>query len=189
MATSALIIVDVQNDFVEGSLAVAGGAEVAAAITTYANERTEPYGLIIGTQDWHINPIGHFATEQEPADFVDRWPVHCVADTWGSEPFPAMQAPVDQWFRKGQFEAAYSGFEGVESQTGEPLVDVLRAANVETVDVCGIATDYCVRATVLDAVAAGFSVRLLLDLCAAVHPDNTEQVCLELSALGVEIVR
>ncbi|MHA7238375.1 isochorismatase family protein [Arthrobacter sp. TMS1-12-1] len=207
--TRALIIVDVQNDFCEGgSLAVDGGAQVAADISDHIDEQAARYDYVVATQDWHIDPGSHFS---ETPDFVDSWPVHCVADTRGSDFHPDLDTEsIDAVFRKGQFEAAYSGFEGVkapddEVPTGDqklggaavdsgdedPLTldDWLRDHDVDDVVVVGLATDYCVRATALDALQAGYSVTVLAELTRGVHEDRSEAALDELEAAGAELVR
>lgn len=165
----ALVVVDVQNDFCEGgSLAVAGGAGVAAAITAYLSD--DPgYDIVVATRDAHIDPGDHFA--QNP-DYVDTWPAHCVVGTTGQEFHDDLGfRDFDAIFDKGAYSAAYSGFEGA-SQQGEPLAQYLRTRGVSDVDVCGIATDHCVRATALDSAGEGFFTTVLLDLTAAVTPDE-----------------
>ncbi|OUM39721.1 isochorismatase family protein [Arthrobacter sedimenti] len=206
--TRALIIVDVQNDFCEGgSLAVQGGAQVAADISDHIDEQAGSYDYIVATQDWHIDPGSHFS---ETPDFIDSWPVHCVADTKGSDFHRDLDTEsIDAVFRKGQFEAAYSGFEGVkapddEVPTGEqklgggavdsdedPLTldDWLRDHDVDDVVIAGLATDYCVRATALDALQAGYSVTVMADLTRGVHEDRSEDALDELESAGVELVR
>ncbi len=181
--STALIVVDVQNDFCEGgSLAVAGGARVAADVAALI--ASGAYETVVATRDHHIDPGSHFS---DSPDFVDSWPRHCVVGTEGEqlhEPLePSMFAET---FYKGEYEAAYSGFEGASS-SGTSLADWLREADVDAVDVCGIATDYCVRATVLDAVEAGFTVRVLEGLTAAVSADNLPAVHREWSAAGVSL--
>ncbi|MEU4739384.1 isochorismatase family protein [Actinosynnema sp. NPDC023658] len=162
--SKALIVVDVQNDFCEGgSLAVTGGAAVAAAIS--AHVASSSYDHVVATRDYHVDPGSHFS---ETPDFVDSWPVHCVAGTAGASFHPELDVTaVEAVFSKGAYEAAYSGFEGA-SGGGEQLVEWLRARGVEQVDVVGIATDHCVRATALDAASAGFATTVLLDLTAGV---------------------
>ncbi|HVL83384.1 MAG TPA: isochorismatase family protein [Pseudonocardia sp.] len=179
----ALVVVDVQNDFCEGgSLAVAGGAAVAAAIGPHA--RAGGYDHVVATRDHHVDPGAHFS---DAPDFVDSWPPHCVAGTAGPSFHPALDVgPIEAVFDKGAHEAAYSGFEGTEPD-GTGLADWLRAHGVDTVDVVGIATDHCVRATALDAAAAGFATTVLLDLCAGVAPDTTERALEQLRAAGVRI--
>lgn len=182
--TTALIVVDVQNDFCEGgSLPVAGGGAVAAAISSVMS--AGEYPVIVATQDWHIDPGSHFAADP---DYVNTWPVHCVADSPGAQPHPALDTtPVQAWFRKGLHEAAYSGFEGITTD-GLPLATWLREHDVTSVDITGIATDHCVRATAVDAAAAGFSTRVLLDLTAGVAPETVEAALAQLHQAGVELV-
>ncbi len=183
--STALIVVDVQNDFCEaGSLPVTGGNAVAGAITTHAAETT--YDVIATTRDWHIDPGAHFA-DGEP-DFVETWPVHCAADTPGAAFHSDLALPrVDVAVSKGAHEAAYSGFEGV-TDDGTTLADALRAAGVEQVTVVGLATDHCVRATALDAVANGFTTEVRLDLTAAVMAETCATALIELADAGVALV-
>ena len=183
----ALIIVDVQNDFCEGgSLAVAGGSAVARGISALLGSGDHGYDHVVATKDYHIDPGSHFA---EHPDYARSWPVHCVADSLGAEFHPELATgPIEAVFRKGAHAAAYSGFEGV-ADDGTPLADWLRAHGVDTVDVVGIATDYCVRATAADAAARGFSTRVLLGLTAGVAPGTTAEAITELSDTGVEVAR
>lgn len=205
--TRALIIVDVQNDFCEGgSLAVAGGAEVAQSLSEYMDDQAAHYDYIVATQDWHIDPGSHFS---EDPDYVDSWPVHCVANQPGSQFHPDLETEtVDAVFRKGQYEAAYSGFEGVlapedqvptgEQKLGAPspvaaddavsLDDWLRDHEVDEVAIAGLATDYCVRATALDAIGAGYSTRVLVDYTRPVHAERLSDVLTELEDAGVELI-
>jgi nicotinamidase/pyrazinamidase len=181
----ALIIVDVQNDFCEGgSLAVAGGAAVARGITSLLAKPDHGYDHVVATKDFHIDPGSHFADEP---DYAKSWPVHCVAGSPGSEFHPELATgPIEAVFRKGLHAAAYSGFEGV-TDDGTPLAEWLRAHDVDTVDVVGIATDYCVRATAADAAANGFGTRVLLGLTAGVAPGTTAEAITELSDTGVQV--
>ena len=187
----ALIVVDVQNDFCEGgSLPVAGGAEVAFRIGRLLHEWTEQgpkspdYAVAVATRDHHIDPGGHFS---DRPDFVDSWPVHCVAGTDGAAFHPNLDPqPFNAIFLKGEHAAAYSGFEG-RTTDGDSLADWLRKHEVTDVDVCGLATDYCVRATALDAVSSGFSVRLLTDLCAGVAEASSASAVDELRTAGAVI--
>ncbi|HEY2059800.1 isochorismatase family protein [Amycolatopsis sp. NBC_01480] len=157
---TALIVVDVQNDFCEGgSLGLPGGAAAAEAISARAAEGG--YSHVVATRDHHIDPGDHFS---DTPDFNTSWPVHCVAGTPGASFHPALDVvPIEAVFSKGEYTAAYSGFEG-KSREGKTLEEWLRANEVTDVDVVGIATDFCVRATALDAAKAGFGVRVLLDL-------------------------
>jgi nicotinamidase/pyrazinamidase len=181
----ALVIVDVQNDFCEGgSLAVTGGAAVARGLTEFLREHRADYELVAATRDYHVDPGAHFAAEP---DYRDSWPVHCVAGTEGAELHPGLdRGLIDEVFDKGRDTAAYSGFEA-RSAAGRLLGERLKEAGVEELDVAGIATDYCVRATVLDAVKAGFKVRLLGRLSAGVAPETSEQAVEEMARAGSEI--
>lgn len=186
MTIRALVVVDVQNDFCEGgSLAVAGGADVAAAITDHARSHADDYAVVVGTLDHHVDPGGHFG---ENPDFVDSWPRHCEVGTRGVEPHPALDATlVREWFRKGAYAAAYSGFEG-EDVGGTRLGAWLRSRGVDEVDVVGIATDHCVRATALDAAAEGLRTRVLLDLTAGVAASTTAAALDQMHSAGVDLV-
>lgn len=208
----ALIIVDVQNDFCEGgSLAVSGGADVAGAISEYVDAHHGEFDHIVATQDWHIDPGEHFS---DTPDFKDSWPPHCEAGTPGAELHPDLDTEyIQAYFQKGQFSAAYSGFEGLLAPedavpTGERqpgalpgpadaerfapdedaigLDDWLQRHDVEDVVVVGIATDYCVMATALDAVQAGYSVTVLRSLTAGIAEDLEEAVA-EMELGGVDV--
>lgn len=179
----ALIVVDVQNDFCEGgSLAVTGGAGVAARVSQLATD--DRYGHVVATKDFHIDPGDHFS---DTPDYRHSWPRHCVAGTPGADFHPDFDSgPVEAVFTKGEYAAAYSGFEGADAE-GTSLTDWLRGRGVDEVDVVGIATDYCVRATALDAAAAGFRTRVLVDLTAGVAPDSTDDALTAMRAAGVEV--
>ncbi|MET0233592.1 MAG: isochorismatase family protein [Kibdelosporangium sp.] len=181
---NALIVVDVQNDFCEGgSLAVTGGAAVAAAISEHI--AATPYDVVVATRDYHIDPGKHFSDEP---DYVDSWPVHCVAGTAGASFHPELDVTAIQAvFSKGAYAAAYSGFEG-EAADGSSLVDWLRAHDVTSVDVVGIATDHCVRATALDATQAGLATRVLLDLTAGVAQPTVTSALDQLRGAGADLV-
>jgi len=182
--SKALIVVDVQNDFCEGgSLAVAGGAAVAAAITEYAKHE-HGYSVVVATRDAHIDPGSHFADQP---DYVDSWPPHCVVGTKGQNLHPALKLKrLDAVFDKGNYEAAYSGFEGADAD-GLTLDEYLAGLDVTHVDVVGIATDYCVQATALDAAKLGYATKVLTRLTAAVNPANTDAVKENLTAAGVTV--
>jgi nicotinamidase/pyrazinamidase len=189
--TRALLVVDVQNDFCEGgSLAVEGGARVASDIGellhhwTRGDDRAPSYDVVVASKDHHIDPGHHWS---DNPDFVDSWPVHCRVGTDGEAFHPNLDPqPFDAIFLKGNHEAAYSAFEG-RTVDGDGLVDWLRAHKVEQVDICGIATDYCVRYTALDACKEGFETRVIGALCAGVAPETTEQALTEMKAAGVSI--
>jgi nicotinamidase/pyrazinamidase len=185
----ALLIVDVQNDFTEGgALGVDGGDAVATGVTAFLAAHASDYDLIVASRDWHDadgDNGGHFAAG-EP-DYVDTWPVHCVAGTPGAEYDPGLDtAAVTHHVKKGQGKPAYSLFEGV-TDAGETVADLLTAHGVVDVDVVGIATDHCVRASALDAVAHGRHVRIFTDLVAGVAPDSSDAALAELAHAGAEL--
>ncbi|MCW2812367.1 MAG: isochorismatase family protein [Friedmanniella sp.] len=179
-----LVVVDVQRDFCEGgSLAVAGGRAVAAGISALL-AGPHGYAAVVATRDHHIDPGSHFSSEP---DFVSSWPRHCEVGTPGVELVDELTfRSFDAVFDKGEYAAAYSGFEG-RSAAGEDLAGWLRSRGHRAVDVCGIATDHCVRATALDAAAAGFVTTVLLDLTAAVSAERAAETLLELAAAGVAV--
>jgi nicotinamidase/pyrazinamidase len=181
---NALIVVDVQNDFCEGgSLAVTGGAAVAATISRHI--AASSYDVVVATRDYHIDPGAHFSDEP---DYVDSWPVHCVAGTAGASFHPELDiTAVQAVFSKGAYAAAYSGFEGAAAD-GSSLAEWLKARSVTSVDVVGIATDHCVRATALDAIQAGLSTRVLLDLTAGVAQSTVDGALDQLRGAGAELV-
>lgn len=180
-AADALIIVDVQNDFCEGgALGVAGGNAVAQAINTILGE----YSTVVATRDYHIDPGSHFS---EKPDFVDSWPPHCRVGTDGVAFSPGLDtSTVADVFSKGEYSAAYSGFEGADDD-GVTLEQWLRDKGIQSVDVVGIATDHCVRATALDAAKAGLRTRVLLNFTAAVAADTATAALAEMRAAGVEM--
>ncbi|WP_329457678.1 isochorismatase family protein [Streptomyces sp. NBC_01497] len=188
----ALIVVDVQNDFCEGgSLAVTGGADVAAAITDLIAQSTAVYRHVVATRDHHIDPGNHFAKPPATPDYEHTWPVHCVAGTEGVGFHPNFAPAVASGaiaavFGKGEYAGAYSGFEGAD-ENGLSLGAWLRARDVSEVDVVGIATDHCVRATALDAAREGLTTRVLLDLTAGVAPHTTDRAIEAMRAAGIEL--
>ena len=187
----ALIVVDVQNDFCEGgALAVGGGGAVARSITALAglDRAGDAYARVVATKDWHVDPGEHFADPAVGPDFVDTWPVHCLADSEGAAFHPDLQIAVDEVFLKGRHSASYTGFDGgAASDESVLLGDWLEAHGVSAVDVVGLATDYCVRATALDAATAGFRTKVLLEHCAGVAAESTEAALAELAAAGVAL--
>lgn len=185
---TALLIVDVQNDFCPGgALATARGDEVATRIAELISDtdgQAREYDYVVATQDWHIDPGAHFS---ENPDFVDSWPEHCVAGSDGAQirrPVPTDQ--IDQFFKKGHYTAAYSGFEGV-NDADQGLADWLREHDTARLDVCGIATDHCVRATVLDALKEGFEVRVLQDMCSPVDDARGDDALQEMKNAGAAL--
>ncbi|MFW0155736.1 isochorismatase family protein [Rothia sp. P6271] len=204
--SKALIIVDVQNDFCQGgSLATESGAEVASLISEYVENNHHKYSTIVATLDWHISPGEHFS---DTPDYQVSWPVHCVADSEGAQTHPNLDTDyIDGYFRKGAFEAAYSGFEGLLApedtvMTGErdaqaqqvddspkvSLDDWLQEHEITEVDVVGIATDFCVKATALDAIDAGYDTRVLLGLTAPVSEQGLSDAVEQLEDAGVTVV-
>jgi nicotinamidase/pyrazinamidase len=186
----ALIIVDVQNDFCEGgSLAVAGGAAVAQRVSEHVVQHAADYDHVVATADWHIDPGPHFS---DTPDYVDSWPVHCVADSEGADFHPHLTTAlhhVEAVFRKGEHAAAYSGFEGhSDDGEGSSLAAWLREHEVGQVEVVGIATDHCVRATALDARREGFDTTVLLDLTAGVARPTTEAALHEMDEAGIRLL-
>lgn len=186
----ALVVVDVQNDFCPGgALGTARGDEVASkiqALIAEGDNRGYDYSHIVATQDWHIDPGAHFSDDP---DFVDSWPVHCVAESEGA----ALRGPIadvafDEFFRKGEYEAAYSGFEGASISEKALLADWLRARGISDIDIVGIATDHCVRATVLDALKEGFGVRVLRGMCSPVDDARGSAALDEMQSAGAELV-
>ena len=186
-----LLVVDVQNDFCEGgALAVAGGARVAADIAEVVHDWVDRgpeetgYAHVVATKDHHIEPGAHWSRHP---DFRESWPVHCQVGTDGEAFHPNLDPqPFDAIFLKGEHAAAYSGFEG-RTVDGVGLTDWLRGREVDAVDVAGIATDYCVRATALDALRAGFATRVLAGLCAGISPASSRAALEELRAAGVTV--
>jgi len=184
-----LLVVDVQNDFCEGgALGVDGGARVASGITDHIEAHGSDYAVVVASRDWHDadnDNGGHFALHGEAPNFVTTWPVHCVAGTTGAEYHPDLTLPENtSHVKKGQGMPSYSMFEG-HSDDGHTVEEILTNAGVTEVDVVGIATDHCVRASALDAKAAGFAVRVINDLVAAVTPDTERTARGEMAEAGV----
>jgi nicotinamidase/pyrazinamidase len=185
----ALLIVDVQNDFTEGgALAVEGGDAVASAVSAYLDAHAGDYEVIVASRDWHDaegDNGGHFHPEP---DYVDSWPVHCVAGTEGAAYDPLLNTDaVTHHVHKGQGIPAYSMFEG-RTESGETVGDILTGAGVLRADIVGIATDHCVRASALDAIAHGVQVRILTDLIAGVAPEPSRAALAELAHAGAVLV-
>lgn len=184
----ALIVVDVQNDFTEGgALACNGGAVTADAISKFIDANHANYSLIAASRDWHnadSDNGGHFASQP---DFLNDWPVHCVAGTNGAEYHPDLDlSRISVHVRKGQGKPAYSAFEGVTND-GRSLVEILREGGVTALDVVGIATDYCVHATAKDALEEGFAVTVRANLCVGVNPGGSIEALSELISLGATV--
>jgi nicotinamidase/pyrazinamidase len=188
-AHSALIVVDIQNDFADpaGSLSVRGGADIVQLVNEAVAAADTAGGLVAYTQDWHPPHTPHFAPDG------GIWPVHCVAGTWGAELHPKLDVRGPRVRKGAHGEDGYSGFTMRDPTTGETrpteLEGLLRNGGVTRVAVCGLATDYCVRATALDAVRLGFAAALLGDAVRAVdlEPGDGEKAIAELAAAGVTI--
>jgi nicotinamidase/pyrazinamidase len=186
----ALVIVDVQNDFTEGgALGVEGGIAVSEGIARLLADNADRYDLVIASRDWHDadnDNGGHFAAQP---DFVDTWPVHCVAGTEGAQYHTSLpEGAVDVHVRKGQGKPAYSMFEGTTDH-GETVPEMLERYGVDELEIAGLATDYCVRATALDALASGCRVTVLTDLIAGVSAESSAAALAELADHGAELTR
>lgn len=187
---NALIIVDVQNDFCEGgSLAVQGGADVAARLTSAVgdNRGSGRWDFVVATRDWHEDPGSHWASAGEEPNFVDTWPVHCAAGTPGAAFHPAMSVSFDEVFSKGRTTASYTGFDGASEADHVALAQWLRDREVTSVDVVGLATDHCVKATAIDAATEGFETTVLLEWCAGIAEETTQAALDEMTAANIAI--
>ena len=189
---SALIIVDVQNDFISGSLAVPGGDQVAQQLRRMLLSGNPKYDYVVTTQDWHVSPGNHWAKEP---DMVDTWPEHCRAGTFGAQLHVSLdQFPFDAAFHKGHYNAAYSGFEGHLVEDGKStaasqgLASWLREHDVTEVAIVGLAEDYCVAATAADANAQGFKTTVLLPWTAAIDQEAADQKMASLQKAGVSVL-
>ena len=187
----ALFVIDVQNDFCEGgALACQGGAQVAANITAYLKSSKSDYDFVIASRDWHTpNSLngGHFPTQGNEPDFVNTWPLHCIAGEHGAEYHLNLDASlIDIHIKKGQGQHGYSIFDGI-TDTGEKLQELIQRLGIAEVDVVGIATDYCVRASALDANNSGLEVRVITSLTAGVSAVSTEAAIDELVDAGVRV--
>ncbi|HKB17980.1 MAG TPA: isochorismatase family protein [Candidatus Dormibacteraeota bacterium] len=186
---NALMVVDVQADFVEGgSLAVTGGLQVAAMIARHIRHFKAEYHFVVASRDFHEDAPDHISATP---DFVTTWPPHCMAGTPGVAFVPSIQNLVREKLiqvvvTKGRHSAAYSAFEGLDPR-GHYLLDVLKENRIDHIDVCGIATDYCVRASALDARKNAFQVRVLVNLCAAVKEGTGVQALEEMKAAGCQL--
>jgi nicotinamidase/pyrazinamidase len=188
-----LVVVDVQRDFCDdqpgATLGVPFGGEVAGLIGDYLTTSIDDYDLLVLTGDWHVDPGSHFS---DAPDYVDSWPPHCVAGTDGATWHPRLDAALEEIagrvptvvVHKGLHEAAYSGFEGFDERGGTSLDDVLRASGIESLDIVGIATDHCVKATAADALGSGYTTRVLGGLTAAVDEARGLESLSALAAQG-----
>jgi nicotinamidase/pyrazinamidase len=190
-ARTALVVVDLQNDFADpaGGLSVAGSDAIVPLVNAHVREATESGALVVATQDWHPESTPHFAKDG------GIWPVHCVGGTWGAELHPGFELPVDApRVRKGtNGEDGYSGFTMRDPETGAEmpteLESLLRDAGMDRVVVCGLATDYCVKATALDAARLGFETAVLADAVAPVdlEPGDGDRALDEMRETGISL--
>ncbi|MEG3586269.1 MAG: isochorismatase family protein [Actinomycetota bacterium] len=185
--TKALLIVDVQPTFCEGgSLPVQGGNEVAEDIAVLLKS-DHGYQHVITTQDWHIQPGQHFAASP---DYINTWPEHGLAGSKEADLHPELvdvMHRITHMVKKGMFNAAYSGFEGVDEHE-RGLNKTLQRNHVTHIDVVGLALDYCVKATAIDSVHHGYETRVLTQFSAAVSPEKMDSTISELEKAGVGIV-
>jgi nicotinamidase/pyrazinamidase len=186
---NALLAVDLQSDFVQGgSLPVPNGMQVAAQVARHIRHFKTEYQFVVGSRDYHEDPADHFSATP---DFQTTWPPHCVIGTPGAAFVPPIanlvrEKLIQAIVSKGRHAAAYSAFDGVDVR-GHPLLDVLKEQRIDHIDICGIATDYCVRASALDARKNEFQVRILVNLCAAVSEATGLQALEEMKAAGCAI--
>lgn len=189
---TAFLIVDVQNDFTEGgSLAVTGGAEVAAGISAFLDAHLGRFALVCASRDWHLPDSvndGHFPAPGHAPDFHTTWPMHCIEGSHGADFHPHLNiAHIDVEVKKGRGVAAYSAFEG-QTNEGVALEGLLLAQGITDIVVCGLATDYCVHQTVRDAHAREYNVTLLSDLTAGVAANTTQQALEEMEMIGANLM-
>lgn len=184
---SSLIVVDVQNDFADpaGSLSVSDAVSILPTINAEIATATAGGALVVYTQDWHPESTPHFARDG------GIWPVHCVAGTWGAELHPALVVDGPRVRKGANGEDGYSGFTMRDPVSGETtpteLESLLRERNIGRVAVCGLATDYCVKATALDAARLGFETGVLVDAVRAVDlaPGDGDRAIDDMTAAGV----
>lgn len=184
----ALFITDVQNDFTEGgALAVDGGTAVAERISRFLDDCGGGYDFVFASRDWHDannDNGGHFARAGEQPNFVDTWPPHCVSGTPGAEYNPALNTNrVDFHIYKGMGKPAYSFFEGA-TRDGVSVDTLIDKHAIDAIDVVGLATDYCVRASALDALTREKTVRVFTDLIAGISPELSDAALNEIRQAG-----
>ena len=189
---TALMIVDVQNDFTEGgSLPVAGGREVAAGISSFLDAHRAHFALVCASRDWHLSDSvngGHFPIPGHAPDFHTSWPLHCIEDSHGADFHPHLDTThIDVEVKKGLGVPAYSAFQG-QTADGVGLEGLLVTHGIANLVVCGLATDYCVHQTVMDAHALKYNVTLLSDLCAGVAPDTTQRALGQMAQVGARMM-
>jgi nicotinamidase/pyrazinamidase len=187
--TTALIVVDVQNDFADpsGSLSVRRATAILPRINRQIEQALGAGATVVYTQDWHPPSTPHFAKDG------GIWPVHCVADTWGAELHPDLVVDGETIRKGSNGEDGYSGFSMRDPTSGEeiptPLEGHLRAAGIQRVVICGLATDYCVNATALDARRLGFETVVLTSAIAAVNlkAGDEQQAMRQMAEAGAQL--
>ena len=187
----ALLAVDIQTDFCEGgALGVKGGGALARRVSEYLEKNRSRYKMVVASRDWHSREGdngGHFAVGDEKPDFLTTWPPHCIEDSPGADYHSAFsQTRITHHILKGQGSPGYSMFDGVDEE-GRPLRAVLEGANISTVELVGIATEYCVRATAIDAIRNGYSVCIIRELVAPISLESGDLTLQELQLAGVSI--
>ena len=188
---TAVIVVDVQNDFTEGgALGVDGGNAVAAGVTAFLRAHRDRFDLVVASRDWHVPDSsngGHFPPPGVAPDYRTTWPLHCLQGTPGADYNPAFDPSLaDVGIFKGMGAPAYSAFEG-STADGAPLDDVLAAHGIDALVVCGMATDYCVLQTALDARTRSLPVVVLEDLMAGVAPDPSAAAIARMREAGAVV--
>jgi nicotinamidase/pyrazinamidase len=187
---NALLVVDLQNDFVEGgALPVPGGTQVVAHVARHVRHFRSEYTFVVATRDLHEDPPDHFS---EKPDYINTWPPHGVKGTTGA----VLCTPISNLVRekiiqvvvdKGRHAAAVSAFEAVDPR-GHLLVDVLREQRIDHIDICGLITEYCIRASALDARKHEFQVRILVNLCGAASPEAAQRAFEDMKAAGCQLM-
>jgi len=186
---NALLVVDVQVDFAEGgALGVNGGLQVAAMIARHLRHFKNEYQFVVASRDYHEDPTDHFSNTP---DYLTTWPPHCVIGTPGAAFVPPIANLVREKLiqcvvSKGRHGGAFSAFDALDTR-GHPLLDVLKEERIDHIDVCGMATDYGVRLTALDARKNAFQVRVLVNLCAAVDEAHGLQALEEMKTAGCQV--
>jgi nicotinamidase/pyrazinamidase len=187
---NGLLVIDLQNDFLEGgSVPVPGGTQIAAQVARHIRHFRSEYSFVVATRDVHEDPPDHFA---DKPDYINTWPKHGLVGTQGA----TLCTPIFNLVRekiiqvvldKGRHAGAVSAFEAQDLR-GHLLVDVLREQRVDHIDVCGLITEYCVRASALDARKHEFQVRVLVNLCGAASPDNALRAYEDMKTAGCQLM-
>jgi nicotinamidase/pyrazinamidase len=187
---NALLVVDLQNDFLEGgSIPVPGGTQVAAQVSRHIRHFRSEYAFVVATRDVHEDPADHFS---DKPDYITTWPKHGLIGSRGA----TLCTPIFNLVRekiiqvvvdKGRHAGAASAFEAQDVR-GHMLVDVLREQRVDHIDICGLITEYCIRESALDARKHEFQVRVLVNLCGAASPDNAQRAFEDMKTAGCQLM-